>query len=115
MSDINTPEEYGTTYNREPQQMSKAETAAFLGFVVTAVVGFVAFVRYDLKEQKKAELANKEKERERQAARDEFNAWVDSQPANGKIVHKPQVGTYIAIPVDAYKDIEIKRLPGINY
>jgi len=97
------------------RDVSNGEIAVMLTIVVGAVAGFVALFRYEAKEEKKREAEAKETERKRQKERDEFNAWVDEQPSKGKVIIKPQVGTHIAIPVDAYKDIEIKRLPGIRY
>src|SRR4051794_574692 len=102
-------------YSYQAEPLAKGETAAVIGLLNTAVVGFAAFVRYDLKEQKRIMGERKAKEAERQKERDDFNEWVDSQPPNGKVVVKAQVGAYIAIPVEAYKDVEIKRMPGITY
>lgn len=105
------------TYSADP--LSKGETAAVVTVILTAVVGFAAFIRWDYKEQKRITAERKAereaKEASRKAEVDEFNQWVDSQPGEGKVIVKPQVGTYIAIPVEAYRDVEIKRLPGITY
>lgn len=111
----NTPEEYGTTYTYEPKDITKGEAVVLITIVAGAIVAFAALFRAETKEQKKRELEAKENERKRQKERDEFNEWVDQQPSKGKVVIKPQVGTHIAIPVDAYKEVEIRRLPGIRY
>jgi hypothetical protein len=99
----------------EPRPTSKTEAAVAIGFIVAALAGVAALVRWDFKEQKKQEEVAREEEHKRQKERDEFNAWVDEQPSKGKVIIKPQVGTHIAIPIESYKDIEIKRLPGIRY
>lgn len=120
MSESNTELEPVNNYTYAPAEpMSKGETAAVVTLVVAVVGGLAALIRWDYKEQKRIAAEQKAereaREAERKAEVDEFNEWCDAQPGNGKIIVKPQVGTYIAIPVEHYKDVEIKRLPGVTY
>jgi len=105
----------------ENRPLSKAE-AGVLGLLVVAAAGFVGFLfRLEMKEQKKREereleleKEQAEREKEAQAKREEFDQWVTDQQSNGKVVVHFRVGDRIAIPVDTYKDVEVRRLPGMR-
>lgn len=113
-----SPNSYQPVDNR-PLTKSEAGLLALMGVVAAGFIGFIGFM--SVKDQKayearQAELAEEQAEREReaQAKRDEFDAWVSEQTSSGKVVVHFRVGDRIAIPVEAYKDVEVRRLPGMR-